>query len=397
MSSVNAEKPVKKEGGKASKRFWRFLQWFAPRFVIRRFRYSCDRIEGGGPCLIVANHVTDLDPFFVGVAHKDSPVAFVASEHIFRMGLVSKVINALLAPIPRSKAASGASTVKNCLRRLRAGESVGLFAEGDRSWDGLTHAVFPATGKLAKAAGVPLVTFRIEGGYLSSPRWADTVRPGRMHGTLVHTYSAEELKAMTAEEVTAAIDRDIFEDAWARQLAEPVVYESKAPAEGMERAFVVCPGCGRIGTLRSRGNAVFCPECGFKASVDKNGFFEEGAPFRTPAEWDEWQKNELASLVRSGKSMSMGEPVLCRFSELDEGGGKSKKLGSVLLDADMGSGELVAGDMRFPLEGIANMSMVRANRLLFTSPEGYYELKCKKGVLRKYLLLWQAEREVRGS
>lgn len=374
---------------------WNLLQWLAPRFIVRKFNYTHDEIELDSPCLIVANHVTDQDPFLVGMAHKRSPVAFVASEHIFRMGLVSRLIKKLVAPIPRSKAASGASTVKNCLRRLRSGESVGLFAEGDRSWDGLTQPVFPATGKLAKASGAPLVTFRIEGGYLTSPRWADSVRPGSVHGSLVHIYSPEELKGMTAEEVTRAIDRDIFEDAWERQRNEKTMFSCEARAEGMEKAFVLCPKCGAVGQMSSKDNTVFCTACGFNAFVEKSCFFEEGAPFSTPAEWEALQKEELKKLFRSGESRPCGEAAVCRLTELGEGNGKGKKLGKVQLEADIGKKELIVGEKRIPFEDIGNMSMVRTNRLLFTAPEGYFELKCKNGVLRKYLLLWQAAEAVR--
>lgn len=385
----------KKEDGRIGMGVWRFLQWAAPRFVVRRMSYTCDRIALDAPCLIVSNHVTDLDPFLVGLAHKESPIAFVASEHIFRMGLISKIITALLKPIPRSKAASGASTVKSCLRRLRAGESVGLFAEGDCTWDGLTHGVFPATGKLAKAAGVPLVTFRIERGYLASPRWTGEVRRVHVHGSLVRVYSPEELKAMSAEEVTAAIDSDIYEDAWARQRVEQIGCGADDRAEGMERAFVVCPKCGGIGSLRSKDNTVFCGKCGFNAFVDSLGFFEKGSPFATPAEWEAWQKGKLRELLETGAAEGAGEPVPCVFGKIGARRVSGRK--KVLLDADLKRLELIAGGERFAFDEIENMSMVRTNRLLFTSGGGYYELKCKKGVLRKYLLLWQAARDVRGE
>ena len=57
------------------------------------------------------------------------------------------------------------------MRRLRKGGSVAIFAEGNRSFNGLTGDILPATGKLARSSGASLVTFRFSGGYLSSPRW----------------------------------------------------------------------------------------------------------------------------------------------------------------------------------------------------------------------------------
>ena len=126
--------------------------------------------------------MTTWDPLLLAMSFPDKPIRFVASEHIFRHGLVSRLLTWLVAPIPRKKAASGADTVMASLRALKAGDSVCIFAEGDASWDGLTHPVFPATGKLARMAGVPLVTYRLEGGYLSLPRWSKKLRRGKMRG-----------------------------------------------------------------------------------------------------------------------------------------------------------------------------------------------------------------------
>ena len=108
----------KKEDGRIGMGVWRFLQWAAPRFVVRRMSYTCDRIALDAPCLIVSNHVTDLDPFLVGLAHKESPIAFVASEHIFRMGLISRASS----PRPRGSRSSR-SALREGISRARAGRA----------------------------------------------------------------------------------------------------------------------------------------------------------------------------------------------------------------------------------------------------------------------------------
>ena len=51
------------------------------------------------PALILSNHNGALDPFFLALSFK-SPVYFLASDHIFRLGFISKVIEYLVRPIP---------------------------------------------------------------------------------------------------------------------------------------------------------------------------------------------------------------------------------------------------------------------------------------------------------
>ena len=139
-----------------------------------------------------------------------------------------------------------------------------LFAEGNRSFDGVTGPIAEATGKMAKAAGVPVVTFRFEGGFLTQPRFSTDVRKGRMYGRLVHVYSREELAAMSEEDVNKAIAADLHEDAYEAQKRERITYKGKKKklAYGLESTLCRCIRCGEFGTLRSDRDTIRCDRCG---------------------------------------------------------------------------------------------------------------------------------------
>ncbi|MBP3728957.1 MAG: 1-acyl-sn-glycerol-3-phosphate acyltransferase, partial [Lachnospiraceae bacterium] len=244
--------------------------------------------------LLVGNHVTKYDPLLTLLLTRRF-MFFVATEHLFSMGLVSKLIQGVLNPISRSQGGQAASTVMEILRRLKNEDSVGIFAEGNCSWNGETASFLPATGKMARASGVPLVTLRLQG-YFAAPRWAFTKRKGPVRLNLVHIYQPEELKKMTPEEINAAIARDIYEDAYATQEAHPAPYPGKRLAEGLEFALLLCPRCHGLDTFRSRRDLFSC-SCGFQARYDQWGFFNgEDLPFRSIRDWDRWQQNYLAGL-----------------------------------------------------------------------------------------------------
>ena len=61
--------------------------------------------EGKRPYLIVMNHQTGFDQFFVGMTFRQ-PVYYLATEDIFSMGWVSDLIRWLVAPIPIRKQTS---------------------------------------------------------------------------------------------------------------------------------------------------------------------------------------------------------------------------------------------------------------------------------------------------
>ena len=365
---------------------YRFLSVLVRPVLRAKFNLSGEKLQADGPFLLVSNHVTGWDPLLVGVCLGGRQAYFVASEHIFRLGLLTKLLHWLLAPIPRRKASTGMDTVKACLRHLHAGHSVCLFAEGEQCWDGRTGPIFPATGKLAKSSGAALVTFRLEGGYLSLPRWGKHICRGAVHGHPVGVYSPEELKKLSPQEINALIERDIAEDAWERQRQRPVRYRGKRRAEGMERALYACPGCRRIGTLRTDRDRVFCP-CGFERRYTEYGFFEPREPFETLADWDLWQRQLLRArdFAHEGDLLFQDEGLELKRVQSDHRE-ELLSLGTLRQFED----RLECADWRFPLPEIRSMAMVQAHLLLFSSGGNYYQLRSSTGVnLRKYLEIWK--------
>ncbi|MDR1589017.1 MAG: 1-acyl-sn-glycerol-3-phosphate acyltransferase [Oscillospiraceae bacterium] len=364
----------------------------AELFLRLRFGYTHAPAPGlKPPYLVLANHTTNYDPVMVGCALKGH-MYFVASEHVYRAGLVSRLLKWAMAPIARVKGATDASAAMKILKTLRSGASVCLFAEGERSWNGLTGKLHPSTARLARAAGVPVVTCRLSGGYLTSPRWSDSLRRGRIRGETVSVYLPESVRAMTDAGFSAAIERDLCVDAFADQRAKPVTYTGAALAERLETAIYMCPECGGVGTLVSAGDAFGCA-CGFSVRFGALGFFEgERVPFDTVAEWDAWQETTIRgrAVPTEGEIYSDGGVRLLR------------------VDADHRQTEIARGVMGIsrerlrvggydaPLGSITNMAMHGRETVVFSTAAGSFEIKPERGAnMRKYLTIFEILRERR--
>ena len=341
-----------------------------------------------GPVILVPNHVNTWDPLLVAMSLRHKQVYYVASEHIFRKGLLSRLLVWMVAPIPMKKGSLGTETVRTCLRHLKAGHSVCIFSEGEQSWNGISRPVSPAIGKLVKASGASLVTYRLEGSYLSKPRWADTVRRGKVHGHPVGIYAPETLKGMTPEEIAQTVDRDIYENAWERQEKERINYKGKRLAEGLERALYLCPGCRRISTLKTSGSVLTC-SCGLSITYREDGFFEPSVPFRHIAEWDEWQREALVTgdFVHGSELFSDDKVQLIEIMPDHT-------------EIRLASGRLVQNpesialkEYCFSLKDIDNMAMTRTHILLFSAGDRYYQMSAEPGInFRKYLEIYSAGR-----
>ncbi len=220
---------------------------------IKRFENPTKR-----PHLILYNHQTAYDQFFVGGAFRE-PIYYVASEDIFSMGFVSKLIKYLVEPIPIKKQTNDARAVINCIKVAREGGTIAIAPEGNRTYSGRTEYIKPSITGLARHLGMPIAFFRIEGGYGVHPRWADTVRGGGMTAGVSRVLEPEEYKDLSDDELYAIICRELYCD----ECVCDKEYNGKGLAEYIERAIYVCDDCG-LSTFESRGDIIECKRCSKK-------------------------------------------------------------------------------------------------------------------------------------
>jgi len=78
--------------------------------------------------------------------------------------------------------------VRQALRYLEEGKVVGVFPEGERSWDAQLKKLRPGTVRLMLKAGVPVIPCGIVGTYEVWPRWGSMkwfrMVPGRSPVTI---------------------------------------------------------------------------------------------------------------------------------------------------------------------------------------------------------------------
>ncbi len=280
-------------------KIWSLLTHIVGPVLRGRYGYTFDDLRGiEGPYLLLCNHTMDLDPAFVGIA-TGQPVRFVASEHIQHHKFLSGLLTRFLVPIYHQKGKQGRRTVVNIMRALREGDCVGLFPEGNRCYNGLTGP-FHASGKLAKSADARVVTYRIEGGYFTQPRWGKGMRRGKIFGRLVHVYEPEELAAMSVDDMDRHLQEDLHVDAYATQEKLRIPYKGKDLCLGMESALFCCPSCGKIGTLTSTAGSLTCG-CGLSLRYTELGDLidDRDGSRTTVTALDRKQRTALRSLTET--------------------------------------------------------------------------------------------------
>lgn len=130
------------------------------------------REQGKRPYLVLFNHQTAFDQFFVGMAFK-GPIYYLASEDIFSKGVISSLLRYLVAPIPIKKQTTDIKAILTCIRVAREGGTIAIAPEGNRTYSGKTEYMSPSIATLARKLGMPIALLRLEGGYGVHPRWSE--------------------------------------------------------------------------------------------------------------------------------------------------------------------------------------------------------------------------------
>ena len=262
-----------------------------------RWKYSIDvepfKEQGDRQYLIMINHQTAFDQFFVPMAFKGM-IYFVATEDIFSLGWLSSLLKFLIAPIPIKKQTTDIHAVMNCLRVAKEGGTIALAPEGNRTYNGKTVNINPAIAKLAKKLRLPIAIFRIEGGYGIEPRWSDVTRKGRMKAYVSRVIEPEEYKTLSDEEFYELICKELYVD----EAVADSTFHHKQLAEYMERLVYVCPYCG-LSKFESHDDIVECKSCHrqirYLPTKELEGVGFE-FPFRFVADWYDYQENFVNNL-----------------------------------------------------------------------------------------------------
>jgi len=313
---------------------------FISMYLKKQFSYTFEKCDIKPPYLVLANHTTDYDAFFIAKSFKNH-LYFVMSDHVSSIKVAGKLVRHLVSPIPITKSTNDPTTVRNIISVIKQGAPVALFPEGNKSFSGEMSEMKPSIAKLAKTLKVPVVIYNIEGGYFCSPRWTKNKRKGHVHGAVKCIISPEEIKTLSDEELFSKIETNLRVNAYEVQEKEKQVFKGKNLAQNIETLLYICPKCHSISSLHGKGDTFSCDKCDFSSTYDEYGYLHN--PYFTRLdEFDKWQKSFVLDMDYS------------KFSENDvitEDGGflikqkinnyKNKELGTFTLKLFKNRFELV--------------------------------------------------------
>ena len=133
-------------------------------------------VPADGPCLIIPNHQSNLEPLLIAtvVPRMIHPMAKSIQFAVPVLGYMLARVYGF--PVRRYQV--DAQAARTVLRRLDNGAAVMIFPEGERTWDGRLQPFRIGVLRLILKAGVPVIPVRVQGAYETWPRWERAPRRG---------------------------------------------------------------------------------------------------------------------------------------------------------------------------------------------------------------------------
>ena len=348
------------------------LRPFVGMYVRRKYHITIEKFQDQGkrPYLIICNHQTGFDQFFVGLMF-NRPVYYLATEDIFSMGWVSKLIRYLVAPIPINKEGTDIQAIKNCIKVAREGGTIALFPEGNRTFHGKTLFMRPSIVPLIKKLKLPVAIMRIEGGYGIQPRWSDVIRKGNMRCFIHSVLEPENYAAMSNEEM---FDR-IRQGLWVDETTMGGEFVHPKNAEFLERAIYTCPTCG-FTKWESQGETITCCTCGSQVRHRSDRTLEgvgKAFPYHRVADWYEAQNalvnaTDLTAMTESPVFTDVAQLSLVHVYRRKE---VLKQQTQICLYGD----RLTVDERIIPFDQITGIAVLGKNKLGFKVGSEFLQLK----------------------
>lgn len=266
-----------------------------------------------GPCIVIFNHLSRIDHYYVMRATYPKRINMLAGySEFFRSHLhtVFRMNNVL----PKKNYCQDISGLKAMMAVIKKGGSVTFAPEGLATNDGMNKPIVPGTGGLLKKFGVPVYFCKLRGEYLQNTKVCLDVRSGKTYAETKLLFSPEDLKTFSVQEIDDKINLAFRHDEYAWQKEKRIKWDMKGRScENLEGLLYRCPKCGEYFSTKGKGDRIYCTKCGNGATVDDyydfHPFDDGCVIFDTQSEWARWQRERIIKEIRMDDNYSYSERV----------------------------------------------------------------------------------------
>ena len=282
-----------------------WLIWLLSKIMLIGKNYKIEKINMDGvkpPYMLLSNHQYFIDFEIAAMATFPHRVNNVVSiDGYYRRPWLMELIGS----IGTRKFTTDLHLVKSINRVLKRGDILSMYPEARYTPCGTTAYLPEALGKLVKMNKVPVVVIKHHGNHLLTPFW-NFRKPRKvpLYMTMTQVLTAEQVKAMSPDEINAVIKQAFEYDEYRYQKENGILITEPYRAEGLHKVLYQCPHCLTESKMASKGTELYCTECGKRWNLNEDGTLTAlggETEFSHIPDWFDWERKQVCEQIARGE------------------------------------------------------------------------------------------------
>ena len=284
--------------------FFVYLIWLLSRLTLPRVPWKVEKINMEGlkpPYMMLSNHMYFVDFKLAAMGTLPHRVNNVVSiDGYYRRPWLMELIGAICT----RKFTMDIHLIKSINKVLKRGDILSMYPEARYTPCGTLNYMPESLGKLVKMNKVPVVAVVHHGNHLHSPFWNfRKKRKVPLYTTMTQILTAEQVKAMSVEEINAALKEGLWYDDYQYQKDNGILITEPFRAEGLHKVLYQCPACGVEHEMASEGTQIYCKKCGKRWNLNEDGTLSAlsgETEFSHVPDWYKWERAQVAAQIEAG-------------------------------------------------------------------------------------------------
>lgn len=248
-------------------------------------------------CILIYNHYSNKDHYFMAAAVNYRRVNFVLSGHFFFNKVFAFILN-LAKAIKKEQFKPDLMAIRKIRKVIDQNGIVAIAPAGQVSVTGTPIYISKAIVKLIRMCKADVIALQMRGSHLCLPKWRLEKRHCQINLDFVNVLNKEDIDNLTDDEIYDAVVKSISIDEYADQLERKRKITGSNIMGGLENLLLKCPKCGSMYTHVVENRTMSCSKCGNSVTMDDYGFLHpkttDDVCFDDEAKWYDYQKKELA-------------------------------------------------------------------------------------------------------
>ncbi len=303
-------------------------------------------------CLVIYNHMSNMDHFVTTSSFKYRRANYVITKHFYFNKTLRKILDCVCA-IPREQFKSDLISIRKMKKVIDKKGIVAIAPAGQISVHGELIYIDKAIVKLIRFCKADVYALQLHGDYLAYPKWRRTKRNYPLSSEFVKVFEKTDLEKLTDDEIYEKTIKslDVSDHEYQKRHLHKI--KGKALIEGLEAITYYCPKCKSKHTFKTEGNLMTCQKCGNQIKMNQYGFLEPASSdcvmFASEYLWYEYEKLLIKDAILKGMLHIEGHYKLMR------------NINDPWILEEVGSGKVVLTNNEFYYDGMINNEHVRKN------------------------------------